>query len=281
MKLYHPEQQIISNFKDQVRTHSTFKDEAQVALLSEVEPKNNDVWKLVSPPKDKFIIGTKWIFRNTLDQNGKVVQNKAKLVVQGYSQQERIDFIKTFSPIARLEVIHILLSFTYHHNMRLHQIDALYGLKQAPHAWYDKLSSFLMTNGFQRRKVYITLFHKNYDSHFIIVQIYKEKEGTYIHQSKYIKELLKKFNLEDCKTMSTLMHPTSILSLDETHKKVNQTPLDDPIVHKPIDFSNPITILGKEWSVLFLQQHKLETYPPRPDYPLSTYEGKYNTQKGG
>ncbi|RDY10491.1 Copia protein, partial [Mucuna pruriens] len=75
-----------------------------------------------------------------------------------------------------------------------------------------------MTNGFQRRKVDITLFGKNYDSHFIIVQIYKEfemsmmgelkfflglqikqaKDEIYIHQTKYVKESLKKFNLEDC-----------------------------------------------------------------------------------
>ncbi|RDX95219.1 hypothetical protein CR513_22285, partial [Mucuna pruriens] len=49
---------------------------------------------------------------------------------------------------------------------------ALYGLKQAPCVWYEKLSLFLMTNGFQREKVDTTLFHKNYDLYFIIVQIY-------------------------------------------------------------------------------------------------------------
>ncbi|RDX93990.1 putative mitochondrial protein, partial [Mucuna pruriens] len=54
----------------------------------------NDVWKLVSPPNDKFIIGTKWIFRNKLDENGKVMHNKTRLVAQGYSQQEGINFIE-------------------------------------------------------------------------------------------------------------------------------------------------------------------------------------------
>ncbi|RDX90019.1 hypothetical protein CR513_28178, partial [Mucuna pruriens] len=64
-----------------------------------------------------------------------------------------------------------------------------------------------MANSFQRGKVDTTLFYKNYDSHFII--------------SQYVKELLKKFNLEYCITMSTPMHPISILSLDEINKKID------------------------------------------------------------
>ena len=48
----------------------------------------------------------------------------------------------------------------------------LYGLKQAPRAWYEKLSSFLLKNGFKRGKVDTTLFHKNYDSQFLLVQVY-------------------------------------------------------------------------------------------------------------
>ncbi|RDY10691.1 hypothetical protein CR513_04761, partial [Mucuna pruriens] len=86
--------------------------------------------------------------------------------------------------------------------------------------------------------------HKNYDSHFIIVQIHvddiifcefeismmgelkffmrlqiKQIYYIYIHQTKYVKELLRKFKLEDCKTMSTPMHPTSVLGLKDANKK--------------------------------------------------------------
>ncbi|RDX63651.1 Copia protein, partial [Mucuna pruriens] len=138
MKTYHLEQQILGNVEDRVKTRSTFKGQARAALLSEVEPKNvddsflddrwikfqkNDIWKLVSPPKEKFIIGKKWIFRNKLDQNGKVVRNKTMLVAEDYSQQKKIYFTKTFALVARLEVIHILLSFVAHYKMRLHQMD--------------------------------------------------------------------------------------------------------------------------------------------------------------
>ncbi|WJX57748.1 hypothetical protein P8452_43275 [Trifolium repens] len=63
---------------------------------------------------------------------------------------------------------------------------------------------------------------------FLGIQINQGKDGTYIHQSKYTKELLKKFNLEDCKTMATPMHPTSSLSKEEIGTKVDQKLYRDP-----------------------------------------------------
>ena len=129
-------------------------------------------------PKGKKENGTKWVFRNKLDEEVEVVRNKARLVAKGYSQQEGIDYIETFVHVARLEAICILLSFSTYSNMKLYQMDvksaflngifqeevyveqllgfesetlpqhvfklnkALYRLKQAPRAWYEKLSSF-------------------------------------------------------------------------------------------------------------------------------------------
>ncbi|GKB92017.1 retrovirus-related pol polyprotein from transposon TNT 1-94 [Tanacetum coccineum] len=63
----------------------------------------NDVWDLVPLPKNQSIIETKWVFRNKLDENSIVSRNKAKLVVQGYNQQEGIDYDETYAPIDRLE----------------------------------------------------------------------------------------------------------------------------------------------------------------------------------
>ncbi|RDX62713.1 hypothetical protein CR513_58923, partial [Mucuna pruriens] len=100
---------------------------------------------------------------------------KIRLIIV-HNKYKRIDFTETFAPVARLEVIHILILFTAHHNTRLHQMNVkciflnvfvkqpsdfesdlflnhvfklkntLYRLKQAPHAWYEKLSSFLIKN---------------------------------------------------------------------------------------------------------------------------------------
>ncbi|WJX45767.1 hypothetical protein P8452_32625 [Trifolium repens] len=141
---------------------------------------------------------------------------------------------------------------------------SLYGLKQAPRAWYERLSTFLVDNGFVKGQVDNTLFKKTLKKDILIVQIYVDdiifgstnatlcknfskmmqdefemsmmgelkfflgiqinqtEKGTFIHQSKYIKDLLKKFNLEDCKPMNTPMHPTSSLGIEESEGKVDQ-----------------------------------------------------------
>ncbi|KAK1678745.1 hypothetical protein QYE76_039593, partial [Lolium multiflorum] len=133
--------------------------------------KRNKVWTLVEKPKGcRNVIGTKWIFKNKQDEFGNVVRNKARLVAQGFSQVEGIDFGETYAPVARLESIRILLAYASHHNFKLQQMDvksaflngplheevyvkqppgfedlnfpnhvykldkALYGLKQAPRA---------------------------------------------------------------------------------------------------------------------------------------------------
>jgi hypothetical protein len=69
----------------------------------------NEVWELVKRPSDRIVIVTKWVFQNKKDENGVIMRNKARLLAQGYSQVEGLDFDETFAPIARLEAIWILL----------------------------------------------------------------------------------------------------------------------------------------------------------------------------
>src|ERR687886_229713 len=168
----------------------------------------NKVWNLVPPPADASIIGTKWIYRNKLDEHGVVVRNKARLVAQGYSQEEGIDYDETFAPVARLEAIRIFLAFSANQDFKVYQMDvksaflngnleeevyvrqplgfestkfpnhvyelkkALYGLKQAPRAWYETLSKFLLENNFLRGNVDKTLFIKKQGNDTLLVQIY-------------------------------------------------------------------------------------------------------------
>jgi hypothetical protein len=127
------------------------------------------------------VIRTKWVFQNKQDQDGIVVRNKARLVAQGYTQVEGLNFGETYTPIARLQAIRILLAYACAGNIKLYQIDvksaflngyidelvyfeqppdfkdekkpdhvyklrkALYGLKQAPRAWYERLRDFLLS----------------------------------------------------------------------------------------------------------------------------------------
>ncbi|PNX59653.1 hypothetical protein L195_g059794, partial [Trifolium pratense] len=109
---YHPQDQIIGSTADGVRTRRAAQNkENNLAMISQIEPKSineaiideswinamkeellqferNEVWKLVPKPQESSIIGTKWVFRNKLGEEGKVIRNKARLVAQGYNQQE-------------------------------------------------------------------------------------------------------------------------------------------------------------------------------------------------
>nr|GEV62479.1 retrovirus-related Pol polyprotein from transposon TNT 1-94 [Tanacetum cinerariifolium] len=83
----------------------------------------NKVWTLVPAPYGKTIVGSKWVFRNKRDETKIVIKNKARLVAQGYNQQEGIDYDETFAPVARLEVIRIFLAFSTYMNFIVYQID--------------------------------------------------------------------------------------------------------------------------------------------------------------
>ncbi|RDX90268.1 Copia protein, partial [Mucuna pruriens] len=228
MKTYHPKHHIFRNVQDKVRTRPTFKDQVQVALLSKVEPKSiedallDEGWiKAMQEELDQFQKND--IFKNKLDENEVDVKQPPSFESDAFPN----------------------------HVFKLK--NALHGLKQVSRAWYEKLSSFLMSNGFERGKIDTTLFHINYNSHFITVQIYVEdiifgatnetlcekfselmqkefkmsmvgelkfflglqikqvEDETYIHQTKHIKELLNMFNLEDCKSMSTVQRRDIVL----------------------------------------------------------------------
>jgi len=171
--------------------------------------KRNKVWSLVERPKgDHNVIGTKWIFKNKQDAHGIVVRNKARLVAQGFSQVEGIDYGETFAPVGHLESIRIALAYASHHNFKLYQMDvksaflngpinelvyvkqppgfedpkfpnhvykldkALYGLKQAPRAWYEHLTELLVDYGFEIGQIDPTLFTKRVGGELFICQLY-------------------------------------------------------------------------------------------------------------
>nr|GEU59897.1 retrovirus-related Pol polyprotein from transposon TNT 1-94 [Tanacetum cinerariifolium] len=100
-------------------------DESQIISMQEELNQFivNDVWELVPQPKNMKIIGTKWVFRNKLDEKGFVSQNKVRLVAQGYNQQEGIDYDQTYASVARLESIRILLAYACALDFKLFQMD--------------------------------------------------------------------------------------------------------------------------------------------------------------
>jgi hypothetical protein len=83
----------------------------------------NQVWELVDPPPGCKPIGTKWVWKNKEGEKSEVVRNKSRLVAQVYSQKEGIDYEETFTPVARLEAIRILLAFSVAKGFKLYQMD--------------------------------------------------------------------------------------------------------------------------------------------------------------
>ncbi|GJR27532.1 putative ribonuclease H-like domain-containing protein [Tanacetum coccineum] len=166
------------------------------------------VWTLVDLPRDKWAIGTKWVFRNKKDERGIVVKNKARLVAQGYTQEECIDYDEVFAPVARIKAIRLFIAYASFKDFVVYQMDvksaflyrkieeevyvcqppgfedphfldklykvekALYGLHQAPRAWYETLSTYLLDNGFHRGQIDKTLFIKRHKDDILLVQVY-------------------------------------------------------------------------------------------------------------
>ncbi|GJV97274.1 retrotransposon protein, putative, unclassified [Tanacetum coccineum] len=128
---------------------------------------------------------------------------------RGYRQEEGIDFKESFAPVARLEAIRIFITFTAHLNMVLYQMDVqtarhLYGLKQAPRAWYDLLSSFLLSQKFTKGTVDPTLFVRREGKDILLIFL-RVLEASLINQSKYALELIKKYGMETCEPADTPM----------------------------------------------------------------------------
>jgi hypothetical protein len=89
--------------------------------LDQIE--NNDTWELVPRPRNKNVISTKWVFRNKLNEYGKVTRNDSRLVCKGYPQVEGIDFEEMFSLVAKMEAIILIIEYACSNNIKMYQMD--------------------------------------------------------------------------------------------------------------------------------------------------------------
>ncbi|GJZ94529.1 putative ribonuclease H-like domain-containing protein [Tanacetum coccineum] len=198
----HPLKQIIGDIHSAPQNRRITKN-----VTEHVEPKKK-VWTLVDLPYGKRAIGTKWVYRNKKDNRGIVVRNKARLVAQGYTQEEGIDYDEFFALVARIEAIRLFLAYASFMNFIVYQMDAksaflydtikeevyvcqppgfedpefpnkvykvekaLYGLHQALRAWYETLSTYLLENRFRIGTIDKTLFIKKDKDDIMLMQVY-------------------------------------------------------------------------------------------------------------
>nr|GEW72032.1 hypothetical protein [Tanacetum cinerariifolium] len=178
--------------RDQGRISQMFNEDFHTYMFAKRSPKESiklsylhKVWILVDLPYGKRAIGTKWVYRNKKDERGIVIRNKARLVAQGYTQEEGIDYEEVFAPVVRIEAIRLFLAYDSFMGFPVYQMDvksaflygtikeevyvcqppgvedleypdkvykvvmALYGLHQAPRAWYETLATYLLENDFK------------------------------------------------------------------------------------------------------------------------------------
>ncbi|CAM8951545.1 unnamed protein product [Rhodiola kirilowii] len=166
------------------------------AILEEIKAlEKNATWEKVDLPKGKSIVGSKWIFTLKYNSDGSLERYKARLVAKGYTQTYGVDYSETFSPVAKLNTVRVLLSIAANLDWPLNQLDvknaflngdleeevymepppgfiekfgnkvcklkrSLYGLKQSPRAWFERFTNFLKSQGYTQGQSDHTLFVK-------------------------------------------------------------------------------------------------------------------------
>lgn len=192
----------------------------------------NKTWRVVELPKGKKPVGCKWVFSIKYNANGEIERYKARLVAKGYTQKYGIDFQETFSPVAKLNTIRILISLAANLGWSLHQFDvknaflhgdleeeiymelppgydyhgsssvvckldkALYGLKQSPRAWFGRFSGAMKKYGYNQSDSDHTLFIRRNGEKLTLLIIYVDDMIITGNDEEEITELQEKLSKE-------------------------------------------------------------------------------------
>ncbi|GJX62072.1 retrovirus-related pol polyprotein from transposon TNT 1-94 [Tanacetum coccineum] len=198
----------------------------------------NKVWTLLPLSYGKIAIGSKWVFRNKKYEHGTTTKNKARLVAQGYSQEEGIDYDETFAPVARMEAIRIFLAFATYMNFKVYQMDIksafLNGklkkevyVKQPP--GFESNDIIFGSTSYKLCKQFEKLMTKKFEmsmmgelTYFLRLQIKQDETGILIYQEHYTRNLLNKYEIFDSSLVKIPMVPPNNLGPDLVGKSVNE-----------------------------------------------------------
>jgi hypothetical protein len=223
------------------------------AMNSELEAlSKTGTWVLVDLPPNVRPIGSKWVYKVKHKSDGSIERYKARLVAKGYTQIEGLDYFDTFSPVAKLTTVRVLLALASIKGWHLHQLDvnnaflhgdlqedvymsipdgvhnskpnqvckllkSLYGLKQASRKWYEKLTSLLVREGYKQSNSDYSLFTMSHNNNFTVLLIYVDDiilSGTCLVEIQRIKTILdNNFKIKDLGTVKYF------LGLEVAHSK--------------------------------------------------------------
>jgi hypothetical protein len=169
---------------------------------------SNGTWELSELPFYCKSVGCKWVFKKKLKPDGTIDKYKARLVAKDYTQKEGEDYFDTYSPVARMTTIRVLLSLAASYGLLVHQMDvkttflngeldeeiymnqpdrfvvkgeerkmckllkSLYGLKQAPKQWHKKFDTTLTSAGFAINEAHRCVYYQHGGGKFVILCLY-------------------------------------------------------------------------------------------------------------
>ena len=231
----------------------------------------NDVWDIVDLPKDRKAVGSKWVFKRKRDADGNVERYKARLVAQGFTQKNGIDYDETFSPVVRFESIRTIIALAAKYKLRLHQIDvttaflngtleediymkqpegfevegkehmvcklkkSIYGLKQSPRCWNQALDEHLKQMGFVPSMNDPCIYTLNTGGEVFILAVYVDDiilGGKSPEKiQQIINEIAQRFDVKDMGELKYFLG-VKIVYLDDGSIWIGQPSYTKAVLHK-------------------------------------------------
>uniref|UniRef100_A0A2N9F846 Reverse transcriptase Ty1/copia-type domain-containing protein n=1 Tax=Fagus sylvatica TaxID=28930 RepID=A0A2N9F846_FAGSY len=214
----------------------------------------NEVWDLAELPIGRKLVGYKWVLRKKYKADGSLDKYKARLVAKGFTQQPGVDFVDTYSPVAKFALVRIIMDVVARLDLELHQLDAIldigYEINPLDHCvyvWRDKEKLALLSlyvngillasnssNMMKETKFYLGSKFEMKDmglaNYVLGIRISRDRDSKliYLDQENYLEKVLTRFKMEDCRPVSTPVSKGTILN--KSMCPTNKTELEEMIV---------------------------------------------------